>query len=95
VSLPPGLSLTPDGVLSGTPTTAGTYQIPVQVTDALGETAEATLQLVIAPALVITIGGVPGAVEGQMFTFTLVAEGGDPPYRWDVQPAAARHSHGR
>jgi hypothetical protein len=35
-SLPPGLSLSSAGVISGTPTTAGTYNFTVQVIDPLG-----------------------------------------------------------
>ena len=33
-SLPPGLALSSSGVISGTPTTAGTYSFAVEVTDA-------------------------------------------------------------
>lgn len=35
-SLPPGVSLSPSGVLSGTPTTAGTYHFTLLATDASG-----------------------------------------------------------
>lgn len=35
-ALPPGLSLSTSGVISGTPTTAGTYNFTVQVIDPLG-----------------------------------------------------------
>ena len=37
-SLPPGLSLSSGGVLSGTATTAGSYNFTVQVTDSAGDT---------------------------------------------------------
>ena len=48
-SLPPSLSFTASsGVISGVPTTAGTYQIPVSATNANG-TRTATLTMVIAP----------------------------------------------
>lgn len=81
-TLPPGLTLSPAGVLSGTPTQPGTYTVEVTVTDAQGHTAQAGLQMTVAPPLVISVAGVPGSVEGQPFTFTLVATGGDPPYQW-------------
>jgi hypothetical protein len=35
-SLPPGLTLSPTGVVSGTPTAMGTYTFTVQATDAYG-----------------------------------------------------------
>ena len=47
--LPEGLSLSVDGVLSGTPTAAGTSVVNFAVTDMLGATANALLQIVIAP----------------------------------------------
>lgn len=43
-ALPPGMTLD-SGVLEGTPTAAGDYQLPVTVTDATGATATATLTL--------------------------------------------------
>jgi pseudomonalisin len=38
-SLPPGLSLSTSGVISGTPTTPGVYNFTVQVTDTIGNSA--------------------------------------------------------
>jgi hypothetical protein len=43
--LPPGLSVSSAGVLSGTPTAAGNWSVPVTVTDPQGGTASATLSL--------------------------------------------------
>lgn len=80
--LPPGLTLSPQGVLSGTPTTPGTYSFDVTVTDADSNTATAELSIVVAPPLTITVSGVPGSVQGQPYSFTLTATGGDPPYSW-------------
>ena len=48
--LPPGLSLSPAGLLSGTPTIAGTHFFSVRVTDAVGRSTEQTFSLkVLAP----------------------------------------------
>ena len=82
MSLPPGLTLSPAGVISGTPTLPGTFPFNVTVTDSLGATATATLQIVVSPSLQITVLGLPGAVAGQPYTFTLTSVGGTAPYQW-------------
>jgi hypothetical protein len=47
--LPPGLTLDPDtGVISGTPTLAGTYIFTVLVTDSCGNSADVPGTIVIA-----------------------------------------------
>jgi hypothetical protein len=50
-ALPPGLSLSGDGVISGTPppTAAGTYQFNTTVTDTNSQSTTRTLQLIIDP----------------------------------------------
>lgn len=48
-SLPPGISLSSGGVLSGTPTTAGTYVFTVLVTDGTAQTCSKTFTLEIFP----------------------------------------------
>jgi uncharacterized repeat protein (TIGR03803 family) len=52
INLPPGLSLTADGVLSGTPTTAGSFAFTVTATDAAGASAtkNVTLTVTAGPA---------------------------------------------
>ncbi|GIG87380.1 fibronectin type III domain-containing protein [Plantactinospora endophytica] len=55
-TLPPGLTLGPStGLLSGTPTTAGSFTFTVQLTDASGVTATRPVTLVIAPLGGLTI----------------------------------------
>lgn len=70
-SLPPGVVLTAAGVLSGTPTAAGTYSFTVQVTDAAAQVIVVTYQWVVAPAsspavpVAVPLGGpVAGALLG-------------------------------
>ncbi|QSQ12226.1 putative Ig domain-containing protein [Myxococcus landrumensis] len=56
-SLPSGLLLSSDGVISGTPTTAGTSSFDVVVEDASGTTATRTLELTITSlAELFTVG---------------------------------------
>jgi hypothetical protein len=47
--LPPGISLTPGGVLLGMPTRPGKYSFHVRVTDTAGQTAEEGLSVTVRP----------------------------------------------
>ncbi len=51
--LPAGLNLSTGGVLSGTPTSAGTSSVGVTLTDAAGATASATFSLSVYSQLTI------------------------------------------
>ena len=62
--LPTGLGLSTDGVISGTPTGAGSYLIVVQVKDADLNSNTQALTLNIDPAVNITTTSLPGATVG-------------------------------
>jgi large repetitive protein len=47
-SLPPGLTMNGNGVLSGKPTTAGTYGFTVRATAKFGNTGDAMLELTVS-----------------------------------------------
>ena len=49
-TLPPGLTLSPEGELAGTPTQPGTFTFTVQVADADGNTVAREVELVVEPA---------------------------------------------
>lgn len=51
-SLPPGMTLTTEGTLSGTPTTAGSYSFSVQATDRNGATGTGVFTITVARAAV-------------------------------------------
>ena len=53
-TLPAGLALNSSGQISGTPTTAGTSNITIQVTDFNGAVVSKAFSLKIDPPLVIT-----------------------------------------
>jgi hypothetical protein len=82
-SLPPGLTLSSSGVISGTPASNGTFRFTVQVTDAGGRTATATLSISMGvPPLVITTSSFPAGQIGVPYSQTLTASGGVAPYSW-------------
>ncbi len=54
-TLPPGLSLSTTGTISGTPTAPGPYAFTVQLQDNLGNTASQPYNLYIASSCVLTI----------------------------------------
>ena len=82
-SLPPGLSLSSSGVISGTPTSNGSFRFTVQVTDAGGRTATAALSLSMGvPPLVITTSSLPSGQISVPYSQTLAASGGVAPYSW-------------
>jgi hypothetical protein len=83
----PGLSFDPSSlVLSGTPTTAGTFSLTIQAADSAGLTARRAISLTIAPAaLSITTGrAFPDVLLNSSFQQTLTATGGTPPYTWSA-----------
>lgn len=84
-TLPTGLTLTSTGVLSGTPTTAGSSTVTVQVADATGQKATANLTLtVVASSLSITTATLPAVTSGTPYLATLTATGGTTPYTWTL-----------
>jgi hypothetical protein len=91
---PAWLTLSPNGVLSGIPTGAGSFSLTVRVTDANSMTAERTIGLIVdpepPPALEITTGAVlPSGALHQPYQVDLQATGGTPPYTWRLAPNAA------
>ena len=87
-SLPPGLTLnSSSGLLSGTPTTAGTYSFTVQVVDASGLAATRAVTLTIAPQPSITFSPADGEV-GVAYSRQPALSGGTAPFTWSVSSGA-------
>ena len=77
-ALPPGLSFnSATGIVSGTPTTAGTYTVTVTATNANGTSSSVTLKFVVtlATAPAIVAGQSATGQAGQLLSYTLQATG--------------------
>jgi Putative Ig domain len=84
-SLPAGLDLSSNGLISGTPTSAGNFNFTAQVTDTGGRTAVKTFDVSIIPPLTITtVSPLPNGTEGTAYSHPLAASGGSPPYSWSI-----------
>jgi len=84
-SLPPGLSLSAQGVIAGTPQTAGTYEFGIRVTDRDSDRANRGFSVVItAPPSILTTSPLASGVAASAYSQTLTASGGVPPYVWAV-----------
>ena len=84
--IPPGLSLTSVGTISGTPTVGGTYAFTLTVVDARQTSVSKALSIIItgpgAGRLTVTTTTLPSGNLGQSYSQTLNATGGAPPYQW-------------
>jgi hypothetical protein len=86
-ALPPGLSLSAAGLISGTTSADDLYSFEVQATDSspTPETATAQLSILVSPPPVtITTTGLPEAYVGVDYSATLTASGGTAPYTWTL-----------
>ncbi len=87
---PPGLTMSPGGVLSGTPTSGGTYQITIVVNDSSTPSLSVTKNfgLSVSGALSLVTNTLANGAVGKAYTQPLSASGGLTPYNW-VVPAGA------
>ncbi|WP_421546572.1 putative Ig domain-containing protein [Pseudomonas sp. QD4] len=85
-SLPTGLSLnTTTGIISGTPTAAGSYNFTVTATDANGATGARAYSVAIsAPTLVLTPASLGAGTTGSPYSATFSTSGGTAPYTYSV-----------
>lgn len=82
-TLPPGLTLS-SGVLSGTPTTAGTYPFSIQASDSGGHTVTQQYSVVVNTNLTITTASLPEAATNESYSQTLAEANGTKPFTWAV-----------
>jgi hypothetical protein len=83
--LPPGLTLSPAGVISGTPTAlAGGSLVRIQVVDSSNPEETATASLEVPYFLGITTESLSNGLVGQAYFQGLTATGGTTPYAWQL-----------
>ena len=86
--LPPGLNLSAQGQIAGTPSTSGTYPFQVRVTDSatkLSATQSFSISTSITSVLAVTTPSpLPNGGLGAAYSQTLQAIGGTAPYTWSA-----------
>jgi large repetitive protein len=75
-SLPPGLGLSTDGVLSGTPTQSGSFSFWIAAHDSGSAMSQAPFTMSIDSKLTVTTGSIPAATRGVPYSTTLTVSGG-------------------
>jgi hypothetical protein len=90
-TLPPGLTLSAGGQITGTPNGTGIYPFSVQAVDSSSPPLSITIPLTITivSPLKITTTTLQEAAIGSNYSQTLVASGGSQPYTWALQPGSA------
>lgn len=84
--IPAGLSFDAAGALTGTPSSAGTYDFLVRVTDSAGAQASKSFSITVElPRLtILTAPSLPAGQVGVPYSQQLTATGGSPPYSWSI-----------
>jgi type II secretory pathway pseudopilin PulG len=83
-NLPPGLTITTAGMISGTPTTLGTYAVTVRATDRKGNTDSDSFSWTVVNPLVLTNSGDQVSRSGTAVSRPLVVSGGARPLTWSA-----------
>ncbi|MBK5290484.1 MAG: putative Ig domain-containing protein [Acidobacteriia bacterium] len=84
-SPPPGISLFPNGLFSGVPTTPGSYPFTVQVASSNQTNMAKSCSLdVLAPVTITTACPLPSVSIGSPYAQLMSATGGTPPYVWSL-----------
>ncbi len=88
-SLPSGLVLDISaGTISGVPSSSGTSNFTIQLTDSTGKSVTQDLSITINSALMITTSTLPLATISSAYSQTLSAAGGRSPYLWSITAGA-------
>ncbi len=85
-ALPGGLVLAATGQITGTPTTAGTFNFTVKAADSgtPQQTATKDLSITVNPPLSVATTSLPSGSSGSAYSATLQSAGGTPPVTWSI-----------
>ena len=83
-SLPPGLNLDNNGMISGTPSQAKNTSFIVRVTDQVGTSVSKKLEIKILKALEVTTRRLKSGKVGKKYSDLLKAAGGEKPFIWSL-----------
>src|SRR5215470_10407696 len=85
-TIAPGLSVSPNGAVTGTPTAAGTYTFGIDVHDQRQQSSTKRFSLTVqVPPLMITNGSpLPTGTVAVAYSYVMNATGGAPPYTWGL-----------
>lgn len=83
-TLPPGISISSTGSLTGTPTSSGSSAFTVQVTDSQNVSTTKPFSVTVAGNVTVTTTQLPEAMAGVAYAQALNAAGGQPPYTWSL-----------
>lgn len=85
-TVPPGLSLSSAGVLSGTPTASGTFNMNLRVADSAGRIFAKAVSIIVnpAPLTITTASPLPGGTVQTPYSLTFAATGGASTLTWMV-----------
>ncbi len=84
-TLPTGLTLASNGLLSGAPTQNGTFPLTVKATDSNGCMGTSNYTLTInCPAITVNPANLPNGTTGTNYSQTISATGGTSPYTFTV-----------
>lgn len=82
-TLPSGLSIA-GGVISGTPSSAGTRVLVIRLTDAASRTVSSVITITVVDPLGLSNQTLPSGVVGSQYEEFLHASGGRPSYGWTL-----------
>ncbi len=83
-AMPSGLLLSSAGVITGTPTAAGTTSVTFKVTDSAAATATKVISITVYAKPSISTMSLAAGVTGTAYTATVAATGGKTAYVWSV-----------
>jgi uncharacterized protein YjbI with pentapeptide repeats len=90
-TLPPGLNLTTNGILTGTPTQSGSFNLSITANDTSASPQTTTVQFTLQvnnAALAITTASLPNGLVGAAYNSPIVTTGGTQPVSFSLATAS-------